>query len=121
LVAVGDEVAAEDPLITLESDKATMEVPAPSAGKVTELKVAVGDKVSEGAVILVMDSVDGDAPPRRRPPRRRARGAEGGGRRQRPGRRARRRSRRLPAAFRAADLGLKVRWSTTASGSAASA
>jgi dihydrolipoamide dehydrogenase len=62
LVAVGDEVAAEDPLITLESDKATMEVPAPAAGKVTELKVAVGDKVSEGAVILVMDSVDGDAP-----------------------------------------------------------
>ncbi len=62
LVAVGDEVAAEDPLITLESDKATMEVPAPSAGKITELMVAVGDKVSEGAVILVMDSADGDKP-----------------------------------------------------------
>jgi dihydrolipoamide dehydrogenase len=62
LVAAGDEVQAEDPLITLESDKATMEVPAPAAGKVTELKVAVGDKVSEGAVILLLDSVDGDKP-----------------------------------------------------------
>jgi dihydrolipoamide dehydrogenase len=62
LVETGDEVAAEDPLITLESDKATMEVPAPAAGKVTELKVAVGDRVSEGAVILLMDSVDGDRP-----------------------------------------------------------
>jgi dihydrolipoamide dehydrogenase len=62
LVAAGDEVAAEDPLITLESDKATMEVPAPAAGKITELKVSVGDRVSEGAVILLLDSVDGDKP-----------------------------------------------------------
>jgi dihydrolipoamide dehydrogenase len=56
LVAVGDEVAAEDPLVALESDKATMEVPAPAAGKVTELKVAVGDRVSEGSVILVLEA-----------------------------------------------------------------
>jgi dihydrolipoamide dehydrogenase len=62
LVSVGDEVAEEDPLITLESDKATMEVPAPAAGKVSELKVGVGDKVSEGTVILVLDAVDGDKP-----------------------------------------------------------
>jgi dihydrolipoamide dehydrogenase len=62
LVSAGDEVAAEDPLITLESDKATMEVPAPAAGKVAELKVSVGDRVSEGAVILLLDSVDGDKP-----------------------------------------------------------
>src|SRR5689334_6314306 len=62
LVAAGDEVAEEDPLITLESDKATMDVPAPAAGKTAELKVSVGDKVSEGTVILVLDSTDGDAP-----------------------------------------------------------
>ena len=58
-VAVGDEVAPEDPLVTLESDKATMDIPAPSAGKVTELRVALEDKVSEGSLILVLDAVDG--------------------------------------------------------------
>jgi dihydrolipoamide dehydrogenase len=56
LVAVGDTVAAEDPLIELESDKATMEVPSPAAGKVKELKVSEGDKVSEGSVILVLEA-----------------------------------------------------------------
>ena len=49
LVSVGDEVAAEDPLVVLESDKATMEVPSPSAGKVAAIAVAVGDKVKEGS------------------------------------------------------------------------
>ena len=58
-VAVGDEVSPEDPLVTLESDKATMDIPAPSAGKVSDLKVALEDKVSEGSVLLVLDSVDG--------------------------------------------------------------
>lgn len=52
LVKPGDDVNAEDPLITLESDKASMEVPAPSAGKVAEVLVNVGDKVSEGSLIL---------------------------------------------------------------------
>src|SRR5215216_7379427 len=51
-VAVGDTVAAEDPLITLESDKATMDVPAPTAGTVTGVRVSVGDTVSEGNVII---------------------------------------------------------------------
>ena len=45
LIQVGDEVNEDDSLITLESDKASMEVPSPSAGKVTELKVAVGDSI----------------------------------------------------------------------------
>src|SRR5918995_3478382 len=67
-VAVGDEVAPEDPLVTLESDKATMDIPAPSAGKVTDLKVALEDKVSEGSVILVLDAVDGAAPAMQAPP-----------------------------------------------------
>jgi pyruvate dehydrogenase E2 component (dihydrolipoamide acetyltransferase) len=61
LVAVGDTVAAEDPLVTLESDKATMEVPSPVAGKVAELKVSVGDKVSEGSALLTVE-VDGAGP-----------------------------------------------------------
>jgi pyruvate dehydrogenase E2 component (dihydrolipoamide acetyltransferase) len=61
LVAVGDTVAAEDPLVTLESDKATMEVPSPVAGKVSELKVSVGDKVSEGSALLIVE-VDGAGP-----------------------------------------------------------
>ena len=55
LVAPGDEIEAEQSLITLESDKASMEIPAPAAGKITELKVAVGDKVSEGSVILMLE------------------------------------------------------------------
>ena len=62
-VAAGDTVAAEDPLVTLESDKATLDVPAPVAGTVTELRVAVGDTVSAGSVIMVIDAEDGDAAP----------------------------------------------------------
>ena len=53
-VKPGDAIKAEDPLVTLESDKATMDVPAPSAGTVQALKVKVGDKVSEGSVILTL-------------------------------------------------------------------
>jgi pyruvate dehydrogenase E2 component (dihydrolipoyllysine-residue acetyltransferase) len=53
-VKPGDAVKAEDPLIALESDKATMEVPAPLSGTVRELRVKTGDKVSEGSVILVL-------------------------------------------------------------------
>ena len=61
LVSVGDTVAAEDPLVTLESDKATMDVPSPVAGKIAELKVSVGDKVSEGTALLTVE-VNGAAP-----------------------------------------------------------
>ncbi len=56
-VAPGDEVAVEDPLVTLESDKATMDVPAPFAGVVSELRVEIGDKVSEGSVLLTLKGV----------------------------------------------------------------
>ena len=50
-VAAGDVVAPEDPLITLESDKATMDIPAPVAGTVASVQVAVGDRVSAGHLI----------------------------------------------------------------------
>lgn len=63
LVAVGDTVAVEDPLVELESDKATMEVPSPAAGVVKEIKVAMGDKVSEGSVIIVLDGAEVDDAP----------------------------------------------------------
>ncbi len=53
-VKAGDHVAAEDPLITLETDKASMDVPAPEAGDVAELKVGRGDRVSKGDVILLL-------------------------------------------------------------------
>ncbi len=63
LVSVGDTVAVEDPLVELESDKATMEVPSPAAGVVKEIKVAMDDKVSEGTVIIVLEGADAsDAP-----------------------------------------------------------
>ena len=55
LVKPGDAVSKEDPLVSLESDKATMEVPSPAAGVVKELKVKVGDKVSEGSALLVLE------------------------------------------------------------------
>ena len=62
LVKPGDTVSPEESLITLESDKATMEVPAPFGGTVKEMKVKVGDKISEGAVILSIESSDDAAP-----------------------------------------------------------
>ena len=63
LVSVGDTIAVEDPIVELESDKATMEVPSSAAGVVKEIKVSEGDKVSEGSLILILEA-DGaaDAP-----------------------------------------------------------
>ena len=55
-VSAGDEVQPEDPLVTLESDKATMDVPAPFAGTVTQLSVRIGDRVSQGSVLLMLES-----------------------------------------------------------------
>src|ERR1700675_1900314 len=58
LVKPGDSVKAEDPLITLESDKATLEVPSPQAGTVKEIKVKVGDRISEGTLVLTLEAAD---------------------------------------------------------------
>jgi pyruvate/2-oxoglutarate dehydrogenase complex dihydrolipoamide acyltransferase (E2) component len=80
LVSPGDQVAVDDPLLTLESDKATMDVPAPFAGVIGELRVKVGDRVSQGTPLLTMeassdigDGVGSPRPRRRHPTARRSR------------------------------------------------
>ncbi len=67
LVAVGDAIAKDDPMITLESDKATMEIPAPFGGVVKEIRVKLEDRIAEGAVILTLEA-DDDAVPEPREP-----------------------------------------------------
>ncbi len=62
-VAAGDVVSNEDPLVTLESDKATMDIPSPAAGTVRELRVKVGDLVSRGSPILLLDTGGADVEP----------------------------------------------------------
>ena len=107
LVKPGDQVAAEDALLTLESDKATLEVPSPAAGTVREVKLKVGDKVSQGTLVLLLDTVAEQAAPAAAAPAAAAETAAsadiecrmlvlGSG----PGGTA--------AAYRAADLGLKT-------------
>ena len=131
LVKPGDTVKAEQSLITVESDKASMEIPSSHAGVVKELKVKVGDKVKQGSVVLTLEAAEGAAAAA-------ARSGSAGARRSGTSRSssacARQRQRRRPsassyggavdlecdmlvlgagpggysAAFRAADLGLKV-------------
>ncbi len=84
LVKPGDAVNAEDALVTLESDKATMDVPSPAAGVVKELKVKAGDKVSEGSLVLVLEASGGAAAapspqPSPQPSPASGSGSEGGG------------------------------------------
>ena len=67
LVRPGDSVSREAPLVTLESDKATMEVPSPAAGVVKEVRVKVGDRVSEGSLVLTLEPAGGAAPAARPP------------------------------------------------------
>ncbi|HWH46884.1 MAG TPA: dihydrolipoyl dehydrogenase [Burkholderiales bacterium] len=62
LVKPGDRIKKEDALITLESDKATMEVPSPQSGVIKEIKVKVGDKLSEGSVVLLLEGATTEAP-----------------------------------------------------------
>lgn len=60
LIVSGESVQAEGPLITLESDKATMDVPSPATGRITEVMVAVGDKVSQGSLVALLDPAEMD-------------------------------------------------------------
>jgi pyruvate dehydrogenase E2 component (dihydrolipoamide acetyltransferase) len=64
LVKPGDKITKEQSLVTLESDKATMEIPSPAAGVVKEIRIKTGDKVSQGSVILVIEGVEQRAEPR---------------------------------------------------------
>ncbi|MEN9424802.1 MAG: dihydrolipoyllysine-residue acetyltransferase, partial [Pseudomonadota bacterium] len=71
LVNVGDTIAVEDSLITIESDKSSMEIPSPVAGVIKELKVKVGDRISEGSLVVMMevgDAVAGAAVAPQAPP-----------------------------------------------------
>jgi len=63
MVAVGDTIRAEQSLITVESDKASMEIPSSAAGVVTAIKVAVGDKVKQGSLVLTVEAAAGAAAP----------------------------------------------------------
>jgi pyruvate dehydrogenase E2 component (dihydrolipoamide acetyltransferase) len=69
LVQAGDRVKADQGLVTLESDKATMEVPAPFAGTIKELKVKVGDKLSEGSVVALIEPEGETAAPKQEAPK----------------------------------------------------
>jgi len=55
LVKPGDTISKNDPVVTLESDKSSVEVPSPFAGKISALKVKIGDKVSKGSVLALID------------------------------------------------------------------
>ena len=55
LVKPGDQVKKNDPIVTLESDKSSVEVPSPYEGKISQLKVKIGDKVSEGSILATLD------------------------------------------------------------------
>ncbi|TFV91846.1 hypothetical protein E4K72_20130, partial [Oxalobacteraceae bacterium OM1] len=63
LVKPGDTIAHDQSLVTVESDKASMEIPSSHAGVVKELKIKVGDKVSEGSLVLLLETADGAAAP----------------------------------------------------------
>ena len=65
MVKAGDTISAEDNLVTLETDKAAMDVPSPYAGVVKEMKVKVGDKVSQGSLILLVETSDAAAAPQK--------------------------------------------------------
>ena len=62
LVKQGDSVRQEDSLITLESDKATMDIPSPAAGVVKHVRISVGDKIAEGTPIIVLEETDSPEP-----------------------------------------------------------
>lgn len=126
-VAPGDVVSAEDSLITLESDKASLDVPSPLGGRVSEVQVSVGDQVSQGDVILLIDAAEAtdaptngapasaDTPPSSEPTPSTSAGSEGGAQEPLPDADMQTEVLVLgagpggyTAAFRAADLGLEV-------------
>ncbi|MDH5513269.1 MAG: FAD-dependent oxidoreductase, partial [Gammaproteobacteria bacterium] len=69
MVKPGDTIKPEDPLVTLESDKATMDVPSPAAGRVKDVKLKVGDKASQGSLILLLETTEAAAAPAKPAPK----------------------------------------------------
>src|ERR1700722_6444240 len=63
LVKDGQQIEKETPLVTIDTEKAAMDVPAPAAGKIAQVKLKTGDKVSEGSVILLLEPAAADAAP----------------------------------------------------------
>ena len=61
MVAAGDQIAIEDPIVSLESDKAAMEIPSPFAGTVKEIKISIGDKVSQGSLLITLEATEDNA------------------------------------------------------------
>ncbi len=61
MVAAGDQIAVEDPIVSLESDKAAMEIPSPFAGTVKEVKTSIGDKVSQGSLLITLEVTEDNA------------------------------------------------------------
>ena len=64
LVKPGDQINKNDPIVTIESDKSSLEIPSPSSGKIKDLKVKIGDKVSEGSVLVTIENGKASAEPK---------------------------------------------------------
>ena len=62
LVKPGDQIKKNDPVVTIESDKSSVEIPSPSEGKIKDLKVKIGDKVSEGSVLATIENAQETTP-----------------------------------------------------------
>mgnify|MGYP001360646738 FL=1 len=67
LVKPGDEVNKNDPIVTIESDKSSLEISSPSSGEIKDLKVKIGDKVSEGSVLATIESGQAASAPKEKP------------------------------------------------------
>ena len=67
MVKVGDTIKVDQSLVTVESDKASMEIPSSHAGVVKEIKIKVGDKVAEGSLVLIVDAAEAAAAPAEAP------------------------------------------------------
>jgi pyruvate dehydrogenase E2 component (dihydrolipoamide acetyltransferase) len=117
-VKPGDQINAEDALVTLESDKATMDVPSPQAGTVKEVKVKVGDNVAQGTLILILEAAvraaaAGPAAARRLPPPRARTGGRGAGTCCRAGRRASGAGRPARPPRQPVRAQVRARWAST--------
>ena len=65
LVKPGDKVNTNDPIVTIESDKSSLEIPSPSSGEIKDLKVKIGDKVSEGSILATIDNGQATSSPKK--------------------------------------------------------